>query len=51
VPPRALALALRGLATDAFVRWSFTHYLRIAPPEFARAAPRREPRRELQAAA
>ncbi len=38
VPPRALALALRGLATDAFVRWSFKHYLRIAPPEFARAA-------------
>jgi flavin-dependent dehydrogenase len=35
VPPRALAFALRGLSTDAFVRWSFGHYLNIAPPEFA----------------
>jgi menaquinone-9 beta-reductase len=35
VPPRALALALRGMSTDAFVRWSFTHYLRIAHPAYA----------------
>jgi menaquinone-9 beta-reductase len=36
VPPRTLALALRAMSTDAFVRWSFTHYLRIAHPAYAR---------------
>jgi menaquinone-9 beta-reductase len=41
VPPRLLALALRGMSSDAFVRWSFGHYLNIAPPEFAVAAPQR----------
>ena len=36
VPPRLLAAALRWpLSSDAFVRWSFTHYLRIAHPSFA----------------
>jgi hypothetical protein len=42
VPPRALALALRGMASDAFVTWSFDHYLRIAHPAYARelGAPR-----------
>ena len=36
VPPRVLAAALRWpLSSDAFVRWSFTHYLRIAHPSFA----------------
>jgi flavin-dependent dehydrogenase len=36
VPPRLLAAALRWpLASDAFVRWSFTHYLNIAHPSFA----------------
>jgi flavin-dependent dehydrogenase len=53
VPPRTLALALRGMSADAFVRWSFTHYLRIAHPAYARelAAPpgRRAP--ALRAAA
>jgi flavin-dependent dehydrogenase len=39
VPPRLLALALRGVGTRRFVRWSFDHYLAIAPPEFARPAP------------
>jgi flavin-dependent dehydrogenase len=39
VPPRMLAAALRWpLSSDAFVRWSFTHYLNIAHPSFARAA-------------
>ena len=37
VPPRLLALALRGMARKRFVDWSFGHYLRIAPPEFARS--------------
>jgi menaquinone-9 beta-reductase len=36
VPPRLLALALRGMSTDAFVTWSFGHYFRIAPPSYAR---------------
>jgi flavin-dependent dehydrogenase len=41
VPPRILAAALRGMSLEAFVRWSFTHYLRIAHPIYARelAAP------------
>ena len=51
VPPRLLAAAMRGMGTDAFVRWSFRHYLNIAPPEFVRAAPRPAPRRELARAA
>ena len=37
VPPRLLALALRGMALKRFVDWSFGHYLRIAPPEFVDA--------------
>jgi flavin-dependent dehydrogenase len=35
VPPRLLAVALRGMSADAFVRWAFTHYLDIAHPSFA----------------
>jgi digeranylgeranylglycerophospholipid reductase len=53
VPPRLLSVALRGLSTDAFVRWSFRHYLNIAPPEFA-GTPALRPRvsrPELRAAA
>ena len=38
VPPRLLSLALRGIATRNFTHWSFGHYLRIAPPEFAEVA-------------
>jgi len=42
VPPRVLAVALRGMERDSFVRWSFGHYLRVAHPSFAQApAPRR----------
>ncbi len=36
VPPRLLATALRGMSREDFVRWSFNHYLRIAPPAHAR---------------
>jgi menaquinone-9 beta-reductase len=47
VPPRLLAPALRGLSSDAFVKWSFNRYLDIAPPSFAlsegSAAGSREP--------
>jgi flavin-dependent dehydrogenase len=39
VPPRLLAPALNGMAAKRFVEWSFGHYLQIAPPEFAGAAP------------
>lgn len=38
LPPRLLAPALRAMSSDAFVRWSFNHYLEIAPPSFARFA-------------
>ncbi len=36
VPPRLLALALRGMSHEEFIQWSFTHYLRIAHPAYAR---------------
>jgi menaquinone-9 beta-reductase len=52
IPPRLLALALRGMSADQFVRWSFGHYLEIAPPSYAReyaARPAAAPR--LRAAA
>ncbi|MGH2802452.1 MAG: NAD(P)/FAD-dependent oxidoreductase, partial [Thermoleophilaceae bacterium] len=39
VPPRLLAGALHGIALERFVRWSFGHYLAIAPPELAAAGP------------
>ena len=39
VPPRVLAPALRLLAGQRMVDWSFGHYLEIAPPRYARAAP------------
>jgi flavin-dependent dehydrogenase len=36
--PTPLApLAVRGMANERLLRWSFDHYLRIAPPEFALA--------------
>ena len=40
VPPRMLALALRGMERKSFVDWSFGHYLRIAPPSYGRASGR-----------
>ncbi|MFL5884075.1 MAG: NAD(P)/FAD-dependent oxidoreductase [Thermoleophilaceae bacterium] len=43
VPPRVLAPMLRAMGRQTFIDWSFGHYLRIAPPEFAArggAAPR-----------
>jgi flavin-dependent dehydrogenase len=35
IPPRALALGLRGAETKRFVDWSFNHYLKIAHPDYA----------------
>jgi menaquinone-9 beta-reductase len=40
VPPRALAFALRRMEAERFVRWSFNHYLNIAPPSFVAREPR-----------
>ncbi len=37
VPPRLLGPAIRAMSSQRFVDWSFTHYLRIAAPEFAGA--------------
>ena len=38
VAPRLLAGSLRAMQAQRFIDWSFGHYLRIAPPEFALAA-------------
>jgi flavin-dependent dehydrogenase len=51
VPPRLLGLALRGMSTDAFVRWSFSHYLDIAHPAYAREYAGRDAPQALRAAA
>jgi menaquinone-9 beta-reductase len=51
VPPRLLAPAIQAMQWKRFVDWSFGHYLRIAPPEFAFDGPPRVPRRRLERAA
>jgi flavin-dependent dehydrogenase len=51
VPPRALALALRGMSSDVFVRWAFGHYLDIAHPAYAHEHARRSTAPRLRAAA
>ena len=38
VPPRALALLSRAMATRRFTHWAFDHYLEVAPPTFVTAA-------------
>jgi flavin-dependent dehydrogenase len=38
VPPRLLGPLVRLLGAKRFVDWSFGHYLRIAPPQFALAS-------------
>jgi len=35
VPPRILAPLIKLMSAKRFVNWSFTHYLRIAAPEYA----------------
>lgn len=35
VPPRLLGPLIRLMGSKRFVDWSFNHYLRIAPPEYA----------------
>jgi digeranylgeranylglycerophospholipid reductase len=39
VPPRVLAPALRAMGAKRFVDWSFGHYLRVAPPDYALTGP------------
>jgi menaquinone-9 beta-reductase len=39
VPPRLLHRSIRAMQAKRFVDWSFGHYLDIAPPSFAGAAP------------
>ena len=51
VPPRLLARVIQAMQWRPFVDWSFGHYLRIAPPEFAVGGPPRVPRRRLERAA
>ena len=51
VPPRLLAPALNAMGTKAFVDWSFSHYLEIAPPSFAGPAPTPSRRAPVAAAA
>jgi flavin-dependent dehydrogenase len=41
VEPRLLGLILRAMERKRFVDWSFGHYLRIAPPEYAGPPPAR----------
>ena len=38
IPPRLLGPLVRLLGARRFIHWSFGHYLRIAPPEFAGSA-------------
>jgi digeranylgeranylglycerophospholipid reductase len=38
IPPRLLGPMIRLLGAKRFVDWSFEHYLRIAPPEFAHSS-------------
>jgi menaquinone-9 beta-reductase len=38
IPPRLLAPLIRLLGSKRFVKWSFDHYLRIAPPAPPRSA-------------
>ena len=40
IPARVLRAVIRACGRKRFVDWSFDHYLRIAPPEFAGPAPR-----------
>jgi menaquinone-9 beta-reductase len=46
VPPRLLGPAIRLMGTRRFIEWSFNHYLAIAPPDFADAAPAEPARRQ-----
>jgi hypothetical protein len=38
IPPRLLGPLVRLLGNKRFIKWSFNHYLQIAPPQFARGS-------------
>jgi digeranylgeranylglycerophospholipid reductase len=38
IPPRLLGPLVRLLGNKRFIEWSFSHYLQIAPPQFALAS-------------
>ena len=38
VPPRLLGPLIKLMGSKRFINWSFSHYLNIAPPEFAGSA-------------
>jgi len=38
IPPRLLGPLVRLLGNKRFIEWSFSHYLQIAPPEFAQGS-------------
>lgn len=38
IPPRILGPLVRLLGAKRFIDWSFSHYLEIAPPQFARGS-------------
>ena len=40
-PTPAMGLAVRAMANERFLRWSFAHYRDIAPPAFALGSPSR----------
>jgi flavin-dependent dehydrogenase len=42
IPPRLLGPAIRLMGSKRFVDWSFSHYLEIAPPGFAKSADHQE---------
>jgi menaquinone-9 beta-reductase len=49
VPPRILGPLIRLMGSKRFIDWSFSHYLAIAPPEFAGSADDQEGPGEQQA--
>jgi menaquinone-9 beta-reductase len=51
LPAQAQRAAIRACSNQRFLDWSFRHYLRIAPPEFALPAPKGPRERTLTAAA
>jgi flavin-dependent dehydrogenase len=51
LPARAQRAVIRACSNQRFIDWSFGHYRRIAPPEFALPGPPGSRERELAAAA
>jgi menaquinone-9 beta-reductase len=48
IPPRLLGPLIRLLGAKRFIHWSFNHYLRIAPPEFATGSAHDQDRADQQ---